>query len=162
MSGPARKPRRQRQNKPQRLGDLALVRPKVPAAPAGLLKVTGEVWAAYWRSELSKLVDPDSDMPAILRLFRMYDERERAHRNFVKARIVKGSKGQPRINPLASFIKDLDAEIRQLEDRLGMTPKARLQLGITFGDAMRSLHDLNRDLQRDDEEEDDPRLAIKA
>ena len=43
-----------------------------------------------------------------------------------------------------------------------MTPKARMALGIAFGEAARSLSDLNRMLEYDDgdeADEDDPRLA---
>jgi hypothetical protein len=37
----------------------------------------------------------------------------------------------------------VDAEIRQLEDRFGLHPKAGLQLGIVAGEAARSLEELN-------------------
>ncbi len=47
-----------------------------------------------------------------------------------------------------------DAEIRQLEDRFGMTPRARLQLGITFSESVRSLEALNQSFIADDDEED--------
>ena len=52
----------------------------------------------------------------------------------------------------------LDEEIRQLEDRLGLTPRARLQLGITFSEAAKSLDDLNRMFTGDGgEDAEDPR-----
>ena len=60
-----------------------------------------------------------------------------------KARLVEGSQGQPRINPLFTTIATMDAEIRQLEDRFGLSPRARLALGIQLGEAHRSLADLN-------------------
>jgi hypothetical protein len=47
----------------------------------------------------------------------------------------------------------LDVEIRQLEDRFGLTPRARLQLGITYGEAKKSLEELNAELQADEESE---------
>ena len=53
-----------------------------------------------------------------------------------------------------------DAEIRSLEDRLGMTPKARLQLGVEFGKAVKTLDDLNKTLNADEEE--DPRKQEKT
>jgi phage terminase small subunit len=58
------------------------------------------------------------------------------------------------LNPLGKHMATLDSEIRHLEDRLGLTPRARLQLGITYADAHRSLEERNRALQAD---ENDPR-----
>jgi hypothetical protein len=59
------------------------------------------------------------------------------------------------LNPMGRAMHEFDSEIRQMEDRLGMTPRARLQLGITMGEAARSLADLNRVLDEDDEGNDD-------
>ena len=73
-----------------------------------------------------------------------------------------GSKGQLVVNPPhCGAMNALDAEIRQMEDRLGLSPKARLQLGISYGDAARSLGALNEALDGDEDgaEEPDPRLT---
>jgi P27 family predicted phage terminase small subunit len=114
------------------------------------LKVTRDNWNSYWSSRLAQSVDA-SDMPAIIRLFTMHDERERAYRAYRKERLVLGSKGQMVISPLARVMTTLDAEIRQMEDRLGMTPKARAQLGISFTEAVKSMSQLNAALEVDDE-----------
>ncbi|MBA3778215.1 MAG: hypothetical protein H0X16_02710 [Chloroflexi bacterium] len=82
-------------------------------------------------------------MPALRRLFALLDERERAYRVSRRALVVEGSMGQPRINPVVGLVATLDAEIRQLEDRLSLTPKARMALGVAFGEAHRSLDALN-------------------
>ena len=109
-------------------------------------------------SELAEVVELGTDQPAITRLFTLYDERERAFRGYKKRRLTLGYKGQPVLNPLGRMMLQLDEEIRQLEDRLGLTPRARLQLGITFSEAAKSLDDLNRMFTGDGgEDAEDPR-----
>lgn len=144
MPGPLPKPaaRRQRQNRP------ALItlpsRPTVaPDAPDGLLAASYAAWHALWASPVASTYLP-SDLPALRRLFALTDERERAFRVARKAgRLSEGHKGQPVLNPALRYVGDLDAEIRQLEDRFGLTPRARMQLGVAFGEAHRSLDALN-------------------
>jgi hypothetical protein len=65
------------------------------------------------------------------------------------------------LNPLYRQISSLEKDIRQLEDRFGMTLASRLKLGITFADAAKSLEEINRraDADVDEEPDDDPRLA---
>lgn len=128
-----------------------------PPAPAGLLKATGAAWAAFWTSPIARLVQPDVDGVALTRLFTLYDERERAYRGARRERLVKGSQGQPRANPLFDVVRQLDGEIRQLEDRFGMSPRARLVLGVAFVDGT-TLDDLNEVLEGDDPV-DDPSAA---
>lgn len=121
----------------------------IPKPPSGLLKKSKERWLVFWSSPVSKMVDLDSDMPALERLFFLYDERLRASRGFRRQRMVEGSQGQSVVNPLAKLLKDFDAEIRQLEDRFGLTPMARMRLGFTFGEAAGSLTNLNKILEED-------------
>ena len=72
-----------------------------------------------------------------------------------------GSQGQPVLNPLGRQLSSSDAESRQLEDRFGLTPMARLRLGVQIGTAARSLDDLNRQLDHDDQDKtEDPRLQV--
>ncbi|HEX7119134.1 MAG TPA: P27 family phage terminase small subunit [Longimicrobiales bacterium] len=166
MPGPLPKPtdRRQRRNQPKPLRVIpgGLVGRNAPPAPAGLLKATRDEWDTFWRSELAQLVQAETDLVALERLFRLRDEERRAMREARKARLVPGSMGQMVLNPLLKYAESLQKEIRALEDRFGMTPKARLALGIAFGEAARSLSDLNRMLEYDDgneADEEDPRLA---
>ncbi len=97
----------------------------------------------------------ETDGTAILRLFTLYDERERAYRAFRRQRLIKGSQGQAVLSPMGRAMQEFDAEIRQMEDRLGLSPRARLQLGITFGQAAQTLADLNRQLDEDSDSADD-------
>ena len=130
----------------------------LPEPPRGLLKPVRDQWAAFWRSPVAAAIDRDSDLAAIRRLWTLYDERERAYRGYRKCRIVAGSTGQPVANPLARVMATLDGEIRNLEDRFGLTPMSRLRLGLTLGEARRSLDELNRSLDEHDDQ-DDPRAA---
>jgi len=53
--------------------------------------------------------------------------------------MVAGSQGQPRLNPALDGLMKLEGAILRLENELGLTPSARLRLGITFADATNSL-----------------------
>lgn len=78
--------------------------------------------------------------------------------------MVQGSTGQPVLNPLYKLIKQLDEELRQLEDRFGLNPKTRHLLGLTVMDVTKSLKEINRALDQEMEAEDvDPRtIEAKA
>lgn len=142
----------------------SLTRPSTqPDPPSRLLKETRDSWTAYWSSPLAAVIVPATDLPALTRLWQLYDERIRMYRAIRKERIVLGSQGQPRANPLYAQMRSLDAEVRQLEDRFGLSPKSRLELGVVLGDAARSLADLNAELEEDEldpDERPDPRLLI--
>ena len=161
--GPVPKPadRRQRRNKKTNVVPFRSVGKgkKIPAPPENLLKVNRESWKRYWNSQLAQVVEPDTDLPAITRLWTVYDLRERAYRAYGRQPMIEGSEGQPVENPAGRAMRSYDAEIRQLEDRLGMTPRARLQLGITFGAAAKSMGELTWKLadDNDPEEGEDPR-----
>jgi P27 family predicted phage terminase small subunit len=144
---PLRKPAGERQNRVT----LDVV---VPLRPGGLLPEpaegwrpeTTDRWVEFWGSKIAGSVE-DSDHGALRRLFRLYDELDRLWEAVEETgRVVEGSQGQPRPNPLFKQIETFQAEARQLEDRFGLSPKSRLQLGITFADAHLSLSALNERL----------------
>lgn len=135
---------------------------EIPPAPDDLLPSTQESWVAYWTDEVARAARP-SHMPVITRLFQRYDERERAYRTVKKdGRVTMGSQGQIVAHPLLKYIDACDAEIRQLEDRLGLSPRGMAQLGANFAAAQKSLDDLNDQLNHTDADghSDDPRLSI--
>jgi len=78
------------------------------------------------------------------------DERERIFKQAKKDRLVVGSQGQVVLNPLYKALLSIDAEIRQLEDRIGLNPKARVALGLSIGQAKKTLADLNSELDTED------------
>lgn len=100
-----------------------------------------------------------ADQLVVEQLTQLLDERERCREAVKGKRLVEGSQGQPRLNPLLKYIGDLDAEIRQLRDRLGLTPKARLALGIAVGQVRKDLDALNRELEPDWGSADGPVLV---
>jgi P27 family predicted phage terminase small subunit len=122
-----------------------------PQPPIGLLAASRTSWERFWSSPLASIVLPDTDLPALSRLWTLYDERTRMYRTIRRLRMVRGSRGQPRANPLYSQMSVLDATIIRLEEAFGLSPGARLKLGVLLGDAARSLSDLNADLERDDD-----------
>lgn len=162
MKGRPPKPAEQRQGHRTRHALVLRVAAKVPRAPAGLLAQTRERWGVYWRSELASATR-EAHLPVVERLFYRYDERERAFRAVRKyGRVVRGSQGQPVANPLLRYIDACDAEIRQLEDRLGLSPRGMAQLGVNFANAQKSLDDLNRTMEPegDDDRDEDPRVQV--
>lgn len=118
-------------------------------APTGLLATSKASWDQFWSSPLAQTIVPATDLDTLRRLWSLKDERERMYRALQKERMVRGSRGQPRANPLYAQMVSLDAAIERLEDRFGLSPRSRLQLGVVLGDAARSLADLNSDLEDD-------------
>ncbi len=128
---------------------------QVPVADSAWRESTVERWVVFWGSPLASQVEP-SDEGAFRRLFKLYDEIERMWEAIeVTGRVVEGSQGQPRPNPLYKQVQEFQAEARQLEDRFGLSPMSRLRLGITFADAQASLDGLNARLAAKMSEVDD-------
>ncbi|HEY7823405.1 MAG TPA: P27 family phage terminase small subunit [Acidimicrobiia bacterium] len=130
------------------------VRP-VPQADLSWREGTVERWVAFFASPLASQVEP-SDEGAFRRLFKLYDEIDRLWEAIEETgRVVPGSQGQPRPNPLFKQVEAFQAEARQMEDRFGLSPLSRLRLGITFADAQASLDGLNARLAAKLAEADD-------
>ena len=116
---------------------------KPPAPAKEWLVVTANDWREFWVSDLARHVKP-TDRPAVKRLFTLRDQLVRAQREEAKLRklamadpIVKGSMGQKVANPMfraadsaAAVALALEPRIVALEDRLGLSPRARLALGV--------------------------------
>lgn len=163
--GPLPKEEGKRQNRRAR-ANLQLIEQHDPAAvvvpepPEGLDALRVEAWREFWHSELSQLVKA-TDLSSVRRLFGYYQQHADLTAVFDQARMVPGSQGQPRLNPALDGLMKLEGVILRLENELGLTPSARLRLGITFADASNSLDALARrmeigpvdddDLWRDDE-----------
>lgn len=115
----------------------------VPDAEPSWSLRTVERWREFWGSPLAGQVE-SSDVGALSRLFRLYDELERMWDAIEETgRVVAGSQGQVRPNPLFKQVEAFQGEARQLEDRFGLSPKSRLALGISFAEAAESLDRLN-------------------
>jgi len=148
--------RRQRHGERPRLTVMRAVRPvsRSNDPEPGWLPATRRAFATFWQQEIAQLAQPVDGL-AVRRLFALYDGRERAWRLFLKSPYIRGSTGQQVLNPMGAFALQLDARIAPIERAFGITPKARLQLGITFGEARRSLEDLAREAHEDAGEDRD-------
>ena|SRR5688572_2134997 len=171
LDGPPPKPahKRQRRNKPKSTNVIQM-RPfiggvtdaVIPPVPEGLSEPHQELWKQYWGSEIGQTW-ATTDVKSVSRLFGFYEERFRIEKTYKQSVLVEGSRKQLALNPLRAAISACDAEILKLEDRFGLNPISRLRLGITFGEAARSLADLNSSLNSDlddnsnDAYEHDPR-----
>lgn len=127
-------------------------RREVPAAPKGWYKATRESWDSFWSSDLGAAVSA-TDVPALERLWHLRDQWERARRIVTREPLVMGSQGQPVENPLSKRMDRIAGEIRQLEDRFGLTPSSRARLNVSFGDAVRSVDDISRRFSADDDDD---------
>jgi len=138
-----RKPadRRQRRNRPPELVAPPKAMP-TPAPPAGLTAATKRAWATFWESDVARVVE-STDLPALTRLFELHQERSELWRAYQEERLVKGSKGQPVLNPLAKMLAQVTSEIRTLEAAFGLTPAARVRLGLHFAAATKTLRELS-------------------
>ena len=110
-----------------------------PRPPQGLLAATRKAWHTYWDDEISAITR-GVDHQVINRLFGLYDEHARARVVVKQALMVKGSTGQIRTNPLADHILKLETAILRLENELGLTPSARMRLGIRFVERPKPVH----------------------
>lgn len=125
----------------------------VPEPPEGLSPERLADWDRYFHSPLAGLVK-DTDLSVVRRLWNYYQQHDELTAIFAKSRLVAGSTGQPRMNPAHDALMKMEAAILRLENELGLTPTARLRLGITFADATSSLESLNERLQDDTADDD--------
>lgn len=114
---------------------------EAPKPLRGWLAATKRSWARYWQSPGRHVTIESLDIDLLERLWSRYDELARAERELRKARVVIGSQGQERPSGFYTVISRLDAEIRQLEDRVAKSAKSRLVLGMTVGERDRGTAD---------------------
>ena len=148
--GALRKPpgQRQRRNKVENVpmrSETEVASTPPPDPPATLSDVNQKFWRELWRSKLSPAILPDTDMPALTRLFALYDERDRLDEVWKDQQLILDGKIEVvgkdgvvkmqnaiKVNPLRGVIATCDEQIMKLEDRFGLNPISRLRLGIKF------------------------------
>ena len=160
-----RRPLSARQGKSAPPPSLALIHGELeeaPEPPRGLLKTTRETWAAYWSSQVSQAVDRRADAQRLERWIHAVDQWHRANRTLRRYPLVKGSMGQPVLSPLADYVAKLERTIATAEDEFGMTPRARLRLGLHVADLARTAADLNAMIQDEDAPDDPDEEALRA
>jgi P27 family predicted phage terminase small subunit len=99
-----------------------------PKPPTGLLPASRARWRAFWDSPSAALVNLESDLPRLTRWIQAADEYERSARVVRETRLVRGSTGQPTLNPLVGYLVHLEGIMTRAETEFGMTPAARLRL----------------------------------
>jgi len=124
-----------------------------PAPPSNLSAARIADWDIFFDSPLAGLVK-DTDLSVVRRLWTYYQQHDELTAIFQKSRLVAGSTGQPRMNPAADGLMKLETAILRLENELGLTPSARLRLGITFADATNSLEKLTEHVMELDDDYD--------
>jgi P27 family predicted phage terminase small subunit len=102
----------------------------LPKPPPGLLKPSRDRWAQFWESRAALAVDLASDMPRLIRWIQVTDEYDRTAKVVREARLVRGSMGQPVLNPLVGYLVHLESMITRTEKEFGMTPMARARLDL--------------------------------
>ena len=110
---------------------------KRPPAPPGLRSHARGVWRRFWASPVAAAVDADADHEALRHWIYAVDERERLSELTSAQPLIPGirhTKDRPHLilNPLFRRLRDLNREIARAEEHFGMTPLARLRLGVTF------------------------------
>ena len=138
-----------RRNKPKPLQVVPELVPDLPTPREEWRPQTIESWEALGKSQLVSVIDWDADQPALYRLFDLRDERRRIRDEVWADPLVEGSRGQPMIHPLVRRLRDIDRQILALEDRFGMSPRARLALGIAVNKPEWSLEALNAGFKAD-------------
>lgn len=123
----------------------AVLRPVAerPQAPSGLLRGTRRRWEAFWDSDVARAVDWRADGDRLERWIRYVDEWHRAMREYRRMRVATGSMGQPVLHPLAGYLAQLEQSIAKAEAEFGLTPMARMRLGIATGEAALTAQRLN-------------------
>ncbi len=144
-----RKPPDQRQGRGTNdVGELVAFEGSAPLAPArsdgvALADHLVDAWATFWTSDLAGMV-VRTDMSALVRLWRLYDQRDYFEAEFLACPMSKGSTHQDILHPYAKLIATIDARIDKLEAQFGIGPKSRMDLGVQLGAARKSLDDMSK------------------
>ena len=150
---------RQRRNK-RRVVAMVPLREKPPAVNPKWLKQTRVAWVKYWTSPVSDVIHRATEEPTVYRLFTLMDFRERAARSFARHPFIRGSQGQEIVNPQAALMMKMDQELRMMGQELGLSPAARLRLGIET-ETEEKPGGLSEEWTADDVDEvKDPRLKV--
>ncbi len=125
-------------------GSAPIPREQLPPPPDGLVPAAVDYWYRYLGSVVGqRVVNLDIDGPALYRWAECVSQRLKLQPQLAEKPLVKGSTGQDVVNPLNTLIVNLTREIERLEEHFGMTPVARMRLGIAIGEAADSLSGLH-------------------
>jgi hypothetical protein len=126
--------------------------PVIPRPPMGLSAGLRRTWDGLWSSPVARLLDPVSDLPVVSRLFYLYKLSDRVARQIAVAdpdRLAFLMEDDDPTEETKRLIAEIAAalaawhatiatqvklatEIRQVEQTIGVSPKARLALGVAL------------------------------
>lgn len=106
----------------------------IPDPPASVPPAQHERWRAVWASPVASVLDPDSDLVPMARLFGLYELDEQygtaIRRQNERFANMSGSEFDDLFDTrLLKARLAVAAEIRQVEQTLGITPRGRLVIG---------------------------------
>lgn len=125
---------------------------RVPPLPHEYMTGVRRAWRSFWRSPIAQAVDREADMTALLHWAWCLNEMETVLPVLAKARLISTPGGQPTLNPLASYVKQLREAVQHAEIEFGMSPLSRSRLGLTIGQAKLTAQELNRRLDKQGQE----------
>ena len=129
----------------------------VPDPPAGLMQETKDIWFALWDTDVAMSWRP-SDVLVVRRYVSLLDERARHDAQLhVEGHVVAGSRGQDTAHPLLSRLAQIDTQLTQLEDRLGLSPLSRSRLGLVTAQGQLTVEGLKAAMQEAAARQVDPR-----
>jgi P27 family predicted phage terminase small subunit len=114
----------------------------VPEPPEGLSERVRVWWFELFGSAAGRSFVQPSDVRALSNLAELYDMRDEAYRLGREEPMVVGGNGQVTMHPARAEVVRLQSAISSLEDRFGLTPRARQALGVQLVGATRSLEDM--------------------
>lgn len=105
--------------------------PPLPERLARLPRELRERWEAVWTSPVARILDPVSDLEPMARLFTLYRRGRQLDAAFERqlSWLEAGDVDMPFDPQFARVMLAIAAEIRQLEQTLGITPRGRLVIG---------------------------------
>jgi len=103
----------------------------VPPCPEGVVTKARDAWNHLWRSPLRQAY-AESDLPALHRWVWWYDQWLRTAEQITQTGPTRsGARGDVVLRPSVRFLKACEEALQSLEEAFGMTPLARMRLGIT-------------------------------
>jgi P27 family predicted phage terminase small subunit len=154
MAGKRQKDPRALQGQQPKPALLVLPKPARPRPPACPKRADGEPldarararWSAMWKGMSAGAWDRDGDLAELARFILTYDLWLQLDDVVRRGLLVKGSRGQPRLNPAFAERARLGAELSRTAEAFGLTPRDRMRLGIEGADMARSMAAAEREL----------------
>jgi hypothetical protein len=145
---------------PQPVGRFIVPVPPLSAAGVTLLPETLQLWDAYWLAPIARALDGVAgiDRALVDDWIRLENELLVVECAVQEARVVDGSRQQPRPHPLLAERHSIRGELKWTREQLGIGPANRARLGIAIGEERLTAERLNDALNRASGTED----AIEA